>query len=113
MRPICVLFTHLSFLRQFLDILTKLHDTTLQSVEAQVKAVKAKIQVDKKKKLEQKFTESIKKQDKERQEEYNRIVSEERKVRLEWEKPQPASRQGGVSSNRGNPGNSVFHDQPK
>ena len=54
-------FPYLSFLRQFLDILTKLHDTTLQSVEAQVKAVKARIQVDKKKKLELKFTESVKK----------------------------------------------------
>ena len=85
-------FPYLSFLRQFLDILTKLHDTTLQSVEAQVKAVKARIQVDKKKKLELKFTESVKKQDKERQKEYDRIVSEERKARLELEKPQPASR---------------------
>ena len=87
--------------------------TTLPNVEAQVAAVKAKIQVDKKKKLELKFIEAIKKQEKERQKEYDRIVSEERKARLEWEKPQAASRQDGVSSDRGNPGNSVFHGQPK
>ena len=105
------IFPHLSFLRKYLDILMMLRVTTLPNVEAQVAAVKAKIQVDKRKKLELKFTEAIKKQEKERQKEYDRIVSEERKARLEWE--QPSSRQGGVSSNRGNPGNSVFHDQPK
>ena len=113
MRSICVFFPHLSFLRKYLDILMMLRVTTLPNVEAQVAAVKAKIQVDKKKKMELKFTEAIKKQEKERQKEYDRIVSEERKARLEWEKPQAASRQGGVSSNRGNPGNSVFHGQPK